>query len=585
MFQNGTLYAEADWGDDDPCQSVTCGANATCSVVGNSGVCQCDAGYEGNATTGCTLIAENDNPCDSVTCGTNATCSVVGNSGVCSCNSGYAGNPNTGCTLIAENDDVFGTQTTKNIGKSLEGINEDDGDGTTINYAYNNDDVKLNTNSNDTVIGLRIISEESANAGKTGTHAASINVKQTGNGNVYGIRSEYNSGFDGWVYNALAEADTELSQTQNATSTSNGLINILNLGNGDVYGMSASQLTNAAGYSWIDEDGQTAYSNATGRIHLVNSDNSSGNMYGMYGNEIMGNANTESVIGTTAKATGVINLINKGSGNAYGMYAPYTHNNSDENATSTIEMVNKGNGLSVGIYSKNGTVENSGDIKIHNLGNGKAIGIYADGTTNVTNSGTITIDRASYTDDMVTENTSDDVFYTANPSTTDMAIGIYGAKDSTITNTSDGKIYINSASTAYGIYTEGGESSVINDGTILINGQSSENAIRTNGGTLFQDGALIVTNNSQNSPMSVSSVKPASLNLNDFGGTVVASDTSQFIVEGSISGDLAINNNVIENGFDTTYSVKNMIQAPQVTCLYYNQNENLLKNIVNSVKI
>ena len=493
--------------------------------------------------------------------GTNATCSVVGNSGVCSCNSGYEGNPNTGCTLIAENDDVFGEQTTKSIGKQINGVDEDDGDGTTINYAYNNDDVKLNTNSNDTVIGLRIISEESANAGKTDTHTSSVNVKQTGNGNVYGIRSEYNSGFDGWVYNALAEADTELSQTQNATSTSNGLINILNLGNGDVYGMSASQLTNAAGYSWIDEDGQTAYSNATGRIHLVNSDNSSGNMYGMYGNKIMGNADTESVIGTTAKATGVINLINKGSGNAYGMYAPYTHNNSDKNATSVIEMVNKGNRLSVGIYSKNGTVENSGEIKIHNLADGTAVGIYADGTTNVTNSGTIIIDRASYTDDMATENTSDDVLYTANPSTTDMAIGIYGAKDSTITNTSDGKIYINSASTAYGIYTEGGKSSVINDCTILINGQSSENVIRTNGGTLLQNGTLYIANSSQTNTMSVSSVKPASLNLNDFGGTVVASDTSQFIVEGSISGDLAINNNVIENGFDTTYSVKDMIQA------------------------
>lgn len=517
LFQNGTLYAESPW--YNPCQSVTCGANATCSVVGNSGVCQCNAGYEGNANTGCTLIAE-------------------------------------------ENDDVFGEQTSKNIGKEIEGIDEEDGDGTIINYAYNNSDVKLNTNSNNTVIGLRIISEESANAGKTGNHTASVNVRQSGNGNVYGIRSEYGDVFDGWVYNALAEADTEISQTQNATAISNGLINVLNKGNGDVYGMSASQLTNAAGHSWIEEDGQTAYANATGRIHLVNDNESSnGNMYGMYGNEIMGNAYTESDIGTTAKATGVINLINKGSGYAYGMYAPYANNNSDENATSTIEMVNKGNGLAVGIYSKDGAVVNSGEIKIHNLGNGKAIGIYADGTTNVTNSGTITIDRANYTDDMATENTSDDVTYTANSSTTDMAIGIYGATGSTITNANGGKIYINGASNAYGIYTEGSNSSVINNGTILINGQSSENAIHTNGGTLFQNGILYVTNNLQNSPMSVSSVKPASLNLNDFGGTVVASDTSQFIVEGAISGDLAINNSVIENGFDTTYSVKDMIQA------------------------
>lgn len=524
LFQNGVLRMGADWGDGDPC--------------------------------------------DSVTCGTNATCSVVGNSGVCSCNSGYEGNPNTGCTLIAENDDVFGEQTTKNIGKSLEGVAEDDGDETIIYYVHNNENIKLNTNSDATVIGLRIHSEESANAGKTGSNnAASINIKQTGNGLVYGIQSLWDNNYDGWVDNAFAEADTENTNTQSATANSQALINILNLGNGNVYGMTATDLTNASAYASIEENGQTANANATGRIRILNK--GSGDIYGMYSNGTMKNAEARidqvSAKGTiTVNATGIISLINEGSGKTYGMYAQkegnYIHNNNDQNATSTIEIVNyDDNGLAIGIYSKDGTVENSGEIKIHNLGSGTAVGIYADGSTNVTNSGKIMIDRSDYTDDKATTDTSDDFTYTKKSPEGGTAIGIYGADGSTITNS--GEIKINKAEIAYGIYTEGSESSVINNGTILINGQSSENAIRTNGGTLFQDGALIVTNNSQNSPMSVSSIQPASLNLNDFGGTVVASDTSQFIVEGSISGDLAINNNVIENGFDTTYSVKDMIQA------------------------
>ncbi|MEE6207624.1 MAG: autotransporter outer membrane beta-barrel domain-containing protein, partial [Alphaproteobacteria bacterium] len=233
-----------------------------------------------------------------------------------------------------------------------------------------------------------------------------------------------------------------------------------------------------------------------------------------------------------------------------------------------IEMVNKGNGLAVGMYSKDGTAENSGEIKIHNLADGVAVGIYADGSTSATNSGTITIDRASYKDDKANNKDSDDVTYTAKSEQGGQAIGIYGASGSHITNTASGVIRINGAERAYGIYTEGGD--VTNDGKIYIDGTLKTNqctgsnclnqnyAIVLNGGKLFQNGVLASTNSIQTGTMSANT---ASLNLNDFGGTVVASDTSQFVVEGAISGNLAINNSVVENGFDTTYSVKDMIQA------------------------
>lgn len=517
LLQDGVIKVGSDWDDIDPCDDVTCGANATCSVVGNSGVCQCNAGYEGNANTGCTLVT-------------------------------------------AENDkDVFGKETTKTIGRKIEGKDEYDGDGTPINYAYNNSDVKLNTNSADTVIGLRIISEESANAGKADTHAASVNVKQQGNGKVYGVRSEYTDGFDGWVYNALAEADTEISQTQNAKAVSTGLINVLNIGNGDMYGMSATQLTNACADAYIEESGQTADATATGRIHLVNNKSSSGNMYGMYGSEIMENAEAWSDEGTTAKAIGLISLVNKGTGYAYGMYARKTstnvYNRSNKNTTSTIEIANVGSGMAVGMYAKDGKIDNSGTVKIHNLAGGTVVGIYADGNTTVTNSGTITIDRASYTDDMATDTTSDDVTYNKKSDKGGTAIGIYGAAGSSISNS--GTIKISRASTSYGIYAEEG-ATVNNSGTITIDGDNDhENAVYLHGGKLLQNGVLSVTA----SGVSGATTSSASLDLNDFGGTVVASDTSQFVVEGAISGDLAINNSVVENGFDTVYKVSGMIDA------------------------
>ena len=604
LLQDGVIKVGSDWDDIDPCDDVTCGANATCSVVGNSGVCQCNAGYEGNTNTGCTLIAE---------------------------------------------------ETSSDIGKTLtgsfvSGSSYDDGEGDDYYEAFNNSNVTVNRSSDNAVIGIRFYSEESynaetllesltsstlvnvtqrgnggvyglqatkhpqqtsneiivrnASADGAGNATASIIVTHAGNGDAYGIYADYtdNSSLSSEVLNAFTEASTDTEHFQNISSVSkgeiqisntkngkvygiqatysinanaeteigenqtveavaDGLINLSNTGKGDIYGMKATgYAANAVADTYVEFSSynKTASTTSTGRIRLDN--NGNGNIYGIYSNNSAENAVTylgsESTTGTIiAKATGVINLINKGDGYAYGIYAPKASNKSNTNATSTIEMVNKGNGLSVGIYSKDGKVENSGEIKIHNLGNGKAIGIYADGTTNVTNSGTITIDRSSYTDDMATETTSDDVTYNKKSDKGGMAIGIYGAAGSSISNS--GTIKISGASTAYGIYAEEG-ATVNNSGTITIDGDNGhENAVYLHGGKLLQNGVLSVTT----SGVSGATTSSASLDLNDFGGTVVASDTSQFIVEGAISGDLAINNSVVENGFDTIYKVSGMIDA------------------------
>ena len=70
----------------DPCESVTCGANAYCS----GGSCYCNSGYIGDADTGCM-----EDPCNSVSCGSHAYCS----GGACRCEYGYEGDPNAGCKI------------------------------------------------------------------------------------------------------------------------------------------------------------------------------------------------------------------------------------------------------------------------------------------------------------------------------------------------------------------------------------------------------------------------------------------------------------------------------------------------------
>ena len=407
----------------------------------------------------------------------------------------------------------------------------------------------------------------------TGKANAKINISNTGEGNIYGMRGGIvinatdtatgkidivNYG-NGNVY-GISGGTAENSYSYFTSANENeGVIKILNYGNGNVYGVNGTSVYNVLHMNNKDQD---VFNSASGRISISNQGN--GNAYGIYGGgtNVVCNAHGFDKENPRGTARGFITMVNQGIGNTYGLYGSNSVNNHNEGyyIRSTIEMANTDNGLVIGLYGKKGA-KNSGDIIIHNLGDGTAVGIYAEKSSEVENSGNITINRTDFIDDMTTYDTSDDVVYSAETSKGGMAIGIYGASGSTINNTESGTITINGAKTAYGIYAESG-ATVNNNGTITINGKTnSANRIVLNGGTLFQNGVLTATNNTQNSPMSVASVKPASLNLNDFGGTVVASNTSQFVVEGAISGDLTMNNSIIENGFDTTYSVKDMIQA------------------------
>ena len=349
-----------------------------------------------------------------------------------------------------------------------------------------------------------------------------INIKNISDGNVYGIYA------NSIVYNSSAYY----------SGGATGKIIISNIGDGNVYGIySEGNIYNARTY--LSNVFGVSESNAS--INIKNYGN--GNVFGLYSLASAYNANEIRYEKRTT--SGKIEIVNNGLGRGVAMYALNAYNQSSKGQESIIRMANINNGVTIGVFGKE-ILENSGSISIHNLGKGTAIGLYAKGGT-ASNSGNIIITRDEYIDNKATDETSDDETYTASSEKGGLAIGIYGESGSNIDNS--GTITISGADTSYGIYAEDDTVTVSNTGTISIDGDTNHaNAIKLNGGKLFQDGELIAQN----------------LALNDFGGEVIASSNSKFVAEDKISGDLSVSADVVQNGFDKTYTSKDVISAKDV---------------------
>ena len=367
--------------------------------------------------------------------------------------------------------------------------------------------------------------------------SGAIDINNIGNNDIYGIYTEGN------LYNGHYDSGS-------TSHTHNAMIKINNQGNGNVYGL----------YSKSRAVNETTGSNSSATIKITNE--GTGNVYGIKSDYSA--ANTEAGNSTNGYNTGNIIIIQKSTGNAYGLYGIDVTNNSGTKSTtdyysiktgdyySNIKMVNCSSGLVVGMYAKNGNINNSGNIAIHNLGQGTSVGIYADGSTQVTNTGAIIITKNAFIDDNTTpDDTSDDTTYSAKTERGGTAIGIYGASGSTIKNT--GTITIDGADNAYGIWAEDSTVSVSNTGTITIDSDSSSaNAIKLNGGKLFQDGVL---------------ASNSSLNLSDINGLVLATQNSKFVAKDSISGSLLMSSEIVNNGFDSIYATKDTISSADVSRL------------------
>lgn len=367
------------------------------------------------------------------------------------------------------------------------------------------------------------------------TANANVNVNNRGNGSIYGIYS----GKD--AYNAHTYNSASFTWKK---PNSNGIIKIYNLGDGDVYGIYS---VDGNIYNSLSS---TVYLNEVGKDHQANgvvyiNNKGNGNVFGLFSKEGKV-SNTE--IYAPGNAEGYIELLNTSFSKTIGIYGKEAYNGGKEKfgkTKSLIKIANLGNGMTIGIYGID-TVNNSDEVIIHNLGQGTAIGLYANGGI-ASNSGNIIITRDEYIDNKATDEASDDETYTASTEKGGLAIGIYGESGSNINNS--GAITISGADTSYGIYAEDDTVTVSNTGTISIDGDTNHaNAIKLNGGKLFQDGELVAQN----------------LALNDFGGDVIASSNSKFVAEDKISGDLSVSADVVQNGFDKTYTSKDVISAKDV---------------------
>lgn len=457
------------------------------------------------------------------------------------------GKPSTGIIDIANtgNGKVYGIYS-----RGIVTHVESDDDGSAVGS------IKITNNGNGNVYGIWSLGDiYLADATELSSSRSTITINNRGSGDIHGVRSL--EGSDGRIYNALAGDHKHYSSDKTNSTTAYSVISVNNIGSGDVFGIRANEkdgmVFNAKADNFIKS--MNVPVQATGIVRVSNKGD--GTTYGIVANEVYTtriDTNFAGDINPKMKATSNITVINQGVGHAYGIRGFSINNDNDGNMSSTIEIANVGNGYATGIWARSRAI-NRGDIKIHNLGNGGAVGIYADEDTYVQNSGNIIIDRASFVDNMATSSTSDDVTYRASSTTGGYAIGIYAAKGANVYN--GGLIQISNASKSCGIWGEDNTVSIDNTGTIIIDGNyKHKDAIVLNGGKLMQNGRLVVSLGSL-----------TGLNLNDFGGTVVASESSKFEVEGAISGDLEINNSVVENGFADSYTIAGMVEAADVSGL------------------
>ncbi len=91
-------YVRAMSSNSNPCDSVNCQENASCSVENSRGVCRCDSGY--NLVNGSCVIEQSD-LCENVNCPTNSHCSATETETYCYCNDGFEVNDDaTACVEV-----------------------------------------------------------------------------------------------------------------------------------------------------------------------------------------------------------------------------------------------------------------------------------------------------------------------------------------------------------------------------------------------------------------------------------------------------------------------------------------------------
>ncbi len=303
------------------------------------------------------------------------------------------------------------------------------------------------------------------------------------------ISPEYNSGGDIASVNYGNVNVTSIGYQTNETVGLNQTDNY-----GKVY-VSASGNNLNKHYPTLHFEDYSGYGIYEGNNHgEITITGSADSLYGLYNGDnsnkitVDGSKTSQAIGQNGGKNSGIINIINTGDNNS--VYAGYDTLNT---TTGIINIENFGAGTAYGLYGY--SLKNEGQINITNTGSGTVYGIYGD---KVVNSGTINI-----------------------------------------TNTGSGS--------ATGIYIKQ-NGTLMNSGTITINGSSySENA--ANGDFIKLDNGATIKN------MGIISAPLWDLNLMP----ITAYDNSQLNIQGKAKGKLNISSDIITSGFNTTYTVKDMI--------------------------
>lgn len=233
---------------------------------------------------------------------------------------------------------------------------------------YNNQTISKTNTSNDPLYGRYYGSDyaDISYVGNAGAGKAKIELISESDAPVYGIYSEV-----AHVSNADSELIDKAFNIINVSDTV-GTISITNISNGNAYGIYArNDAKNAVSYPGFK---------ATGKIYITNYEN--GSVYGMYSET--GHLENASGYWTVplseSYSYALIDIVNKGSGIAYGMYAKEKgvsisgQNTYGRHSQGIIKIDNEDSGE---IYGVVGTLKSYSysEIILTNRKSGKAIGV------------------------------------------------------------------------------------------------------------------------------------------------------------------------------------------------------------------
>lgn len=362
------------WQEGIGCSQIilNCGENA--KQIGNG--CVCDTGYI--------------NWTDGIGCYKVLNCGLYAHQQAdqCRCDPGYDGwVEGLGCFVRGINDtlDDKNVFINSDIQEDIYGKQDYSSQQITVT---NNAGIYINKDGAGNVYGIDTKAQiaNSSNSTEDSSTSGTIYINKLGYGNVFGIRH----------FIPMEEYDNEPKHIYNSYSAngmSSGVITILNNGNGNLYGMTSE-------YHWGELSNSAAdnHGNSEGIINIYNTNNSWG-VYGIY-HQHYGHVNNAYAWQTSgASTTGRIYIDNISDSTIYGIYGYrceaynvwgyhdkiYSGNVVD----GEINISNVGDGDLYGIYGgfvprNNYSFNTSSEalIKIQNVGNGDVIGLYGDSPIN-----------------------------------------------------------------------------------------------------------------------------------------------------------------------------------------------------------